>query len=228
MKPLIHNIHINPILLNNIKIQLLGLSHYPTFKYPWIGLDEQIKETTANNFTLIGYGSLLNNYSSIKTLSNDITTLIPVIAFGVKRIYNYKAPNEIVNKYNSLDNPLCIGCLNTIFTNSINDAINGLTFELKAEEVDSLRDREKGYDLIPVVTINWKQPDDIIKICYVLSAPKEPRLNKIWVDSRILPIKKYEDLCLEGARSVSDEFLHFFHKTTYLADEKTLAVDLRI
>tara|TARA_R110000744_G_scaffold46319_3_gene102495 strand:- start:388 stop:1074 length:687 start_codon:yes stop_codon:yes gene_type:complete len=225
MKSLIHNISLSNELRKDIKYQMSTLSNYPSFKYPWIGLEDQIMRQKNNNFTLVGYGSLLNKFSSIKTLSNDFSTLKPVISFGLKRIYNYKAPIEIVKKYNSMYNPLYIGCLNTIFTNNINDAINGLTFELKAKEVDLLRDREKGYDLIPVVSINWNQPDNLSHIFYVLSAPKEPRLNKIWVDSNILPIKQYEDICIEGAKCISTEFLNFFHKTTYLANEKTLAID---
>ena len=193
----------------------------PWYAYPWDGLEEAMQRERDPPFTVVGYGSLLNSYSARRTLSLDQSTLFPVISFGVKRVYNYKTPPEVLRRYGDLADPLAIACLNTQVTYRPQDAINGLTYVLKVEEVEALRRREQGYDLVPVVSIDWHHPREVY-VHYVLSAPDALRMGQRWIAPGAKPLLAYDALCKQGALSISEAFLAFFSKTTYLSDGITL------
>ena len=64
-------------------------SNYSFTEYPW-----QDFLIGKESFDLFGYGSLVNEYSSQKVIK-DSNELVPVTAFGIKRILNYD-PDENV------------------------------------------------------------------------------------------------------------------------------------
>lgn len=218
----LHNVKISRDLLEQISQKQSEAKKLPSFPYPWQGLEEAVASSRQHKITLVGYGSLLNSYSALRTLSIDKNAQLPVISFGVKRLYNYKTPQEVVQRHGECEDPFSTACLNAVVTYKMENMINGLTFVLKAEEIEALRQREKGYDLIPVVSIPWHQPNEQIFIHYILSAPNEQRMGNIWVSSDLKPILNYDKLCRAGALSISEDFLEFFLKTTFLADGNTL------
>lgn len=192
---------------------------YPKFLYPWLELEEYMYSNN-NVLNMVGYGSLLNKVSASRTLNVVDEELVPIICFGGKRIYNYNTPNDVVARHNGenyLGNK--VACLNVKHTNNDDNYFNGLAYQIKIDEVDALRKRERGYDLIPFKCIDWNTQEPSIK--YALCAERRSFDGYYYVKNDILPIPNYHKLCAEGAKAISDEFLDFFLETTYLADEST-------
>lgn len=203
---------------------LLAESSDYCFDYPWNGLEEKLSEAGENHLKMIGYGSLLNPESAARTISN--TPKIghpPVIAFGAKRLFNYVMPQDVIARYSvgvKYPGNMC-AALNTRFTGKVDDVLNGRVISLHIEDLDALRDREKGYNLMPVSFLPWDDIGSTPLLGFVLCATERPWQGNVYVNDSIEPFPPYLQVCRDGVELVSREFHRCFLDTTKLADGVT-------
>ncbi|HEX7183086.1 MAG TPA: TIR domain-containing protein [Thermoanaerobaculia bacterium] len=194
-----------------------------TYEYPWTGLEEELASRDQSSIRLLGYGSLLNQESAARTfLSTSPDRFLPAVAFGVVRLFNYEMPDELRTRYRPISDPLFRGLLNAYVTGSLTNAANGTLIEVDLNEIDPLRKREVGYDLKPIVCIEWNGREGARPIlAYILSCP-----DRLWKGKRLIgydlhPHPDYFELCYKGAACFSESFRQFWLETTFLADGET-------
>ncbi|MCP5113940.1 MAG: hypothetical protein GY953_24160 [bacterium] len=182
-----------------------------SYPYPWNGLETSIR----GPLRLVGYGSILNEASAAHTLSSSsLATRRPVVAFGVRRIFNYQGPAG-GGAYGPPESPQHLAALNTRVTSSVEHALNGGLVDIAAADIDPLRRRELEYNLEPVACLDWAAPHDPPFFAYLLECTTARANNSL------LPHLRYYQVCREGAAGFGPEFLDFFLHSTYLADGVT-------
>lgn len=214
-----HHIQTSPKL--RAELDLLRSKFPKPILFPWVGLSELIERLDKKTLPIVGYGSLLNQASAARTLKNALR--VPCVAFGCKRIFNYDMPKDALDKYGTNDVSSFRAALNVEVTGNIDHSINGILTELHPADIEAFREREKGYDLVPISCVEWNATLSSVPFtAFVLAAPDCAR-NPNWqvVRSDILPHSAYLRLCETGAKSISNQFLEFFRETTFLADKKT-------
>lgn len=190
--------------------QALGqLSAHPVYPYPWSALEGGI--------SLVGYGSLLNPASAARTLTPTPEPLRPVVAFGVRRLFEYNMGERALGRYGESPNPLARAALNVRITRAASDAANALLFPIPASDIEALRGREIGYDLVPVVCLPWERFEEPPFVAYILACPP----GSPYVSDQALPHPFYYQLCRDGAASVSASFLNGYLASTFLGDGHT-------
>lgn len=199
-----------------------------TFFYPFsLPVRRALERRDEATIPLLAYGSLMNPQSASKTLDPaTVASGRPVIAFGLKRLFNYDVPSS-----KSQDTPTSIldqAMLNTELSHSTKDIINGVVMEVQRDELLALCRREVGYDLVPVLVVDWEEAlcdqgsrAPRFSVAYVLRAPNEPRLGRAYTRGDITPSRKYYALVRESAAIYGPQFLALYLNTTYLADGKT-------
>jgi len=208
------------------KVEALQAQLGSPFPYPWEGLEEAIPTMPGGHIPMVGYGSLLNPESAARTIVSESTQRHPCLAFGCRRIYNYRMSDRaLVERYDSSPDSPYRAALNVRLTDTLDDYINGILITLDASDVAALTKREYGYDLCPVAALDWDNRENGDPyIAYVLVAPDEASIKKYQkADPTILPQPGYVEICKSGAASISPEFLKVFNASTYLADGETLA-----
>lgn len=214
-----------------IKDKKPELEKIPCFEYPF---DSKTKEYIDNidrqSIPVFSYGSLLNQQSARRHLSNKtLETMKPAVAFGAKRVFNRDIDISDSDRYNQ-SHPKERGMLNLIKTDSFDDLVNGVVIDIHRSDLKDICKREVGYDLVPILYMDWKHLTDTklenyeehhIQISFTFSAPKEPRGGDKHVHHDILPIRQYYKLVKEGADQHGEDYLDLFFKSTYLADTKT-------
>jgi hypothetical protein len=188
----------------------------PQYAYPWLNLPRDCD----GSLWLIGYGSLMNSQSARRTLA-DGSFRGPVIAYGVRRLFDYVMPEVVRGRYPDIVGPREYGVLNVRATGRPEDWINGVLTEVAFRDLPALRDREQDYDLVPVACMPYPATSCPPIIAYILTCPAEcPK-----TDPLLLPHPGYLAVCLDGARDVSEEFAALFLETSYLADGTTRLPD---
>lgn len=189
----------------------------PTYIYPWESLEEDLERAGRPTFPIVAYGSLVNASSASQTLKdNSIGGWRPVVAFGVRRLYNYIMPKN-VSRYGSTDG----AALNVRLTGDTKDMVNGVLIQVRREEIGNLRSREINYDLAPIVFLEWNDADKPPALAYIFSSPDKSRTGETITDNRLEPHRSYHRLCRSGAGDFGEDFLHFWLSTTYLGDGHT-------
>jgi hypothetical protein len=193
-----------------------------THPYPWESLEQDLERRSLSTISVVAYGSLLNAASAAQTFrdSSPASPRRPVIAFGVRRIFNYEMPPG-GGRYGPPTSPRANAALNIRTTADINDAVNGILVETTLEDIPALRAREVGYDLVPVACLGWNQTKEPPSLAYILSSPNEPRAGRKRTNDTLKPHREYYRVCRRGAAEVGKEFLNFWLSTTYLADGVT-------
>jgi hypothetical protein len=184
----------------------------PRYAYPW----PDLPTAHDGSLWLVGYGSLMNSHSARRTLA-DGSFRGPVIAYGVRRLFDYVMPEAVRRRYPDPVGPREYGVLNVRATGRPEDSINGVLTEVALRDLPALRDREPGYDLVPVACTPHPATDSPPRIAYILACPP----GSPQTDSSLLPHPGYLAVCLGGARDVSEEFATLFLESSYLADETT-------
>src|SRR5262245_6193027 len=70
------------------------------FKYPWRELEKRLNDRGAERIYLVGYGSLLNPRSAARSVRNTPPHgHPPVVAFGARRVFNYRIPDVTFERY---------------------------------------------------------------------------------------------------------------------------------
>ncbi|MFY0632111.1 MAG: gamma-glutamylcyclotransferase [Flavobacteriaceae bacterium] len=180
--------------------------------YPWENLEEFINQTSDKTLKLFGYGSLINLYSASLTLK-DKNEHIPAVGYGFKRVFNYPMNDSAFSRYGQPPHEDEIAALNVISTTDPNQSINGIIKRITLSDIENLRKREIDYDLHEIRCIHWDTKKPIEATIFILVYPIKTM--------NIKPHPKYVDVCIEGAKSISQSFMQEFLDTTYLIDEKT-------
>lgn len=186
------------------------------FEYPWHELEQYLEEQSEGTLYLLGYGSLLNAYSSGVTLKES-NRLSPAIGSGFKRVFNYPLEQSAYERYGPPHLPLYNAALNAVPEEDMDIALNGLIQKIPLSDLDNLRNRELQYRLREIECVDWETREPIPQKVFILTYP--------WEEQEMYPHSQYLEVCLEGARSISTEFEEVFLRTTYLFDKKTTLED---
>jgi predicted ATPase/tetratricopeptide (TPR) repeat protein len=195
-----------------------------SYEYPWNGLEADLRTLGASSFRLFAYGSLVNRESASRDFPNAGERSVPALAFGVVRLFEYDMPDVVRARFYPrlrADDPERAS-LNIHVTGFLTDVANGVVIDVAIDEVTALREREVGYDLRPIVCIDWSEETPAEpRIAFVLSAP-----NRLWKDRPLTnrslqPLRPYLRMCLAGAETCSKAFAAFWRDTTFLGDGET-------
>lgn len=219
------------LLLERVGEKLPEISSYPFFEYPNKNHDEA-KPSENGKILIFGYGSLMSpdidaNKKSIKP--ENLKTLRPAIAFGVKRLFNKRGGiSKTFNSTTLEPNERCF--LNLVPTTNFNDVTNGVTIEIDQGDLIKLIAREVGYDLVPLFVASWddavKESDEInIEIAYTFIASSGLRDHVSYTSNILYPIQWYASLVDKAAKFHGPVFWKLYQKTTWLADCITLISD---
>jgi hypothetical protein len=199
-----------------------------TYYYPFsLPLRAALERSDRSTVPIMAYGSLMSPQSAKRTLRPAaVSSMRPVIAFGLRRIFNYYSPKSA--QFGEAASLAETGMLNTELSYSTHDVVNGVVLEVAREDLLDLCRREVGYDLVPVVAVDWHQAlaTDCghlppFFVVYVLRAPEEPRRGKSYTRENIFPFPAYYDVVRQSAASYGPQFLSLYLNTTYLAGGKT-------
>ena len=209
----------------SIKRAMTELAHISAYRYPWTSLETDLQNKKWESLPVLGYGSLVNPDSAMFTLGKEtLSTSTPAVAFGVRRVFDYRM-TKIVERYGPPRSERQNAALNIRPTGSFQDVVNGVRMEIAVTEIEAFRQREFGYDLLPVPCLDWEALDQKPTHVYVLCCPPEfGDVGKIGA-SELLPHARYYDVCREGAARFGLDFLRLWLASTYLADNTTLVGD---
>lgn len=190
------------------------------FEHPWSALTKT-RGANAGPIRIVGYGSLVSPASAAETLGSvAVRECVPVVAFGVRRLFNYSFPLGST-RYGPIREGPERAALNVQITGSFGQALNGVLFQLDPSDVAALARRERGYDLVRIPYVHWSSPEATPGWAWILSAPDTRRGGRRYTDDGILPFGPYLRTCSAGAASWGPEFLEYWFETTFLADGST-------
>ena len=169
----------------------------------------------------IAQGTLINKHSIGQTI--DRASLHgPVIASGVRRIFNFALIDENYEEYGGRyqrsGDATHSATLNILSTNDAQDKVNGILFSALAADIDSLAEREYGYDLLPV---EYKTANENA-YAYMFIARQGSKVVGHRVLGDILPNESSLSICLKGAATYGPSFLQMWIESCYLGDESPL------
>src|SRR5262249_27873324 len=150
-------------------------SKYPHFSFPNQNYHSLLEFYPESKILLFGYGSLINKESAKRNVKPQaVESMQPAVAFGVKRVFNYQAKKT--DHWGNNQNRKEKAMLNLIPAWDLKSSVNGVMMEIDAEDLASLITREKGYDLVPILTASWEDliaenPKIEIKVAYTFVAP---------------------------------------------------------
>jgi hypothetical protein len=214
------------MLIEKASHEMGSLSLYPALQYPNNNYEEIASKYPHDKILLFGYGSLLNPESASRSVSPEaVKSMHPVVAFGFKRLFNYKASN--VSRWGNDLPSNERAMLNIEPMSSYQYIINGAVMEITQEDLAQLVAREKGYDLVPILVADWygvlsKDPNVQVHIAYTFLVPDELRDGIDYTQTKYYPVRGYLHATQAGAANFGDDFLEFWNGTTYLSDGTTL------
>lgn len=212
-------------LTEKLSEQVPNLANFPSLQYPNEGHEKLPELFPDQKVLLFGYGSLMNKQSASRSLSPEtLATMKPVVAFGLQRIFNYKAKKT--DHWGANQDKLEKAMLNLYPTTSYKDVVNGVSIEVNAEDLPELVRRETGYDLVPILIADWSEiseenPTPTIKVAYTFIVPLGLRNHIEYTSVRYYPVRGYMHAAQEGALEYGENFLDLWNHTTYLADGLT-------
>ena len=214
------------ILLQKVGTALPELVSFPFFQYPNDAHQKIMDHFPSGKVLLFGYGSLMNKVSAARSMKAEaVESMEPAIAFGVKRLFNYKVTNH-PSRWGVEQNRKERAMLNIAQTLNIGYMANGVVLEVDAEDLTKLVSRETGYDLVPILVASWNEvmnqnPEIEIRIAYTFVAVNELRNNTAYTSTEYYPILGYLHAVQEASQTYGQEFAAFWNATTYLADGTT-------
>lgn len=174
---------------------------------------------------IIAYGTLINKHSIGKTIGHARVEG-PVVALGLKRIFNFSLIDENYQEQGgryerSAEHDHC-ATLNLVHTGNAQDKLNGIMFSIARDDIDALAQREYGYDIVPVEHDQMDATD----LAYVFLARKESPITGDRVLDNIFPNESALRICLTGAATYGKAFLDTWIASCYLADGAPLMENL--
>jgi hypothetical protein len=169
----------------------------------------------------VAQGTLINKHSIAQTIDPE-SLHGPVVTSGVRRIFNFALMDENYEEHGgrykrSTDSTHC-ATLNILSTGNVQDKVNGILFSASADDIDSLAEREYGYDLLPV---EYRRTDETA-YAYMFIARQGSKAVGNRVLDDILPNESSLSICLHGAATYGTGFLRMWIESCYLADETPL------
>lgn len=215
-------------LIEKVGQEVSNLSTYPSHTYHNSDFQQILKKYPDEKVLIFGYGSLINADSAASSVSSKaVLSMQPVVAFGFKRIFNYKAGTDIALKWGQNVPKNERAMLNIDPTTTYNSIINGVVMEVDSQDLAQLIQRETGYDLVPMLVANWNEvisenPTVNIKIAYTFFVSDELREGFDYTQTKYYPVRGYLRAVQEGAAVFGQQFLDYWNATTYLGDGTTL------
>lgn len=205
------------------------IKKYTSFQYPNTGYEDILRHFPDGKIPIFCYGSLMNRDSLGGTQNRlgkapvkeeAIDTLRTVIAYDIKRIFNYDEGNV----YHATHDPKEKAACN--LERSSGSMVNGIAIDIDIVDLKNLIDRERGYDLVPIVIGSFQTPAHPRTIAYTFMSPSdEPRGGTYYTKKGIYPVRGYlqkiED-ALKASQDFDDRFRTMWQETTFLSDGTTL------
>lgn len=213
------------VLLQKVGTTLPELVTFPFFQYPNDGHQEIVDHFPSSKVLLFGYGSLMNKVSAARSMKAEaVESMEPAIAFGVKRLFNYKVTDP--SRWGAEQSRKERAMLNIAQTLNIGYTANGVVLEVDAEDLTKLVSRETGYDLVPILVASWsdvmnQNPEIEVRVAYTFVAVNELRNNTAYTSTEYYPVLGYLHAVQEASQAYGPEFAAFWNATTYLADGTT-------
>lgn len=220
----LHGVYVSTTSVAAVRRLMGDLADQPSYPYPWADLESDIEGGAMSRLSLVGYGSLMNVGSAARTITaTGRDDRVPVIAFGVRRVFDYEMPASDDNRYGPPTEPRACAALNVHITRAITDTANGVLIKVPTQDIAALRRRETGYHIEPVVCLRWDRLNAAPFVAHILTCQARAPGQSQHTNDRLTPHHQYYLVCREGARAVSESFLRFFLETTFLADGITAA-----
>lgn len=182
----------------------------------WVDKLKQEKESY-----FIAQGTLINKHSIGQTVGGA-KLHGPVIASGVKRIFNFALEDnnysEHGGRYTRSLNPTHRATLNILSTGNAQDKVNGILFSAEARDIDNLAEREYGYDLLPVEC----EKASTLSVAYMFIARQDSKTIGHRVLDDILPNESSLSICMKGAATYGAPFLRMWVESCLLANKTPL------
>lgn len=180
------------------------------------------QQSTSDLKYLIGYGTLLFRASLGSSIGQSSATnkeFIPVIIDGYIRTFNLR-PDHYIPSY-KLQNGSDEGAAMNVEP-SASHSFSGIAFRTSEEELDALNKREAYYQphVVPMKAFETGEPLGEGSVYVGLEA---------WITrdpSKLMPLWRDVVWGRTGAYQMGQRFGEYFDKSTYLADGKTLVVDV--
>ncbi len=188
----------------------------------WPKWVDKLRQEQQSDF--IAQGTLINKQSIGQTIGRAILHG-PAIAFGVKRIFNFALENENYEerggRYSRSGNPSHRATLNILETGNAEDKVNGILFSADAADIESLAEREYGYDLLPV---SYEQ-SNARSTAYMFIARQDSKAIGHRVLDDIFPNESSLSICLTGAATYGAAFRKMWIESCLLANKTPLIDD---
>lgn len=213
------------LMLKQVGEKLPELVTYPFYTYPNAGFETTMDHFPNGKVTIFGYGSLMNKASAGRTIKAEaLDSMRPMVAFGVKRLFNYKVNNS--GRWGPDQNPKERAMLNLSQTLNVSTVANGVTIEVDIEDLERLVNRETGYDLVPILVASWddvigENPELTIQVAYTFVASNELRDHVDYTSTEFYPVRGYLHAVQEASLAYGDDFAEIWNATTFLADGTT-------
>lgn len=172
---------------------------------------------------LIGYGTLLSRESVGSTLGPDAQEkeFLPVVVEGFKRLFNLR-PAHYQPSFRVSDEPVEAAAMNVQPAPGFR--FNGLAFPVSDVELRALDHRERYYRRVKVEARLFSGGAPPLAAEMYLAAPESPGVAE--APEGLRPAWRDITLARGGAYAVGQAFGEMFDATTYLADGRTLAIDV--
>ncbi len=172
---------------------------------------------------LVGYGTLLHRGSlghSIGPESAEGKRVVPVVVRDYRRLFNLR-PTHYATSFKLSREPIENAAMNV--EPAPGESFNGLAFEVTAEELQALDQRERYYQRKTAPVYHFDSGELLGEGHFYVS---EPDASWIVRDvGKLLPLWRDIVWARTGAYRLGDAFGRCYDETTYLADGRTLMID---
>lgn len=161
--------------------------------------------------SFFGYGSLINEESRKKTLPTPVSAR-PAYILGFKRDFSVWDPIGFTEGMYAGQG---IWAMNVTPTGK-GGRVNGIIFDIEDRYLPALMDREQGYQIIATDAYD-----------YLTHAPTQVQLFSAQKHVAEFSFQSeaqhyYLNLCVEGAKSLGEDFYDEFLRTTFVGDKSLL------
>jgi hypothetical protein len=130
--------------------------------------------------------------------------------------------DALVNRYGVKIEPNERAALNVRKASAFASHFNGVLLTISLDAIESLREREKNYDLFAMPFLPWGTDEFFEGTAYCLVANQN---SDGTIRSHLMPHPGYHEVCLSGAQGLTDstDFRDMFLSTTLLWDGTKLS-----
>lgn len=156
-----------------------------------------------NTYKIFAYGNLINKASLTRTVP-EARNIVPVATYGLKRVFNLASTYRFDEEQQA---PVCVLSAEACESDRL---MNGICFEMDEVSLDSLLERESGYDFCRIEAHHYDNPNDVFEAFYFRAKPSEP--YRFLQNSSAQ--QHYLKLCLSGSAIFGQQFVEGFKNST--------------